>query len=136
MNSRNDRRQFLRTVTGAAAFGVSASRSGFGHVHQLNLLATMANGAPEHDRLQPEWYRRKINQVQEQMKKRKLNALVLLHATNIIYTVGYFHISTERPLAGLIPDSGDPALFIPELESDQVKLWWVKDYESYFGAPG
>lgn len=26
MNGRNDRRQFLRTVTGAAAFGVSASR--------------------------------------------------------------------------------------------------------------
>lgn len=96
----------------------------------------MANGAPEDDRLHPEWHRRKINQVQEQMKKRKLNALVLLHATNMIYTVGYFDISTERPLAVLIPDSGDPALFIPELESDPVKLWWVKDYESYFGAPG
>jgi Xaa-Pro dipeptidase len=27
-------------------------------------------------------------------------------------------------------------LFIPELESDQVKLWWVKDYESYFDYPG
>ena len=136
MNSRNDRRQFLRTVTGAAAFGVTASRSGFGRVHRLNLRATMANEAPEHDRLQPQWYRRKISQVQEQMKKRKLNALVLLHATNVIYTVGYFHISTERPLAVLIPDSGDPTLFIPELESDQVKLWWVKDYESYFDYPG
>ena len=28
------------------------------------------------------------------------------------------------------------SLFIPELESDQVKLWWVKDYEAYFDYPG
>lgn len=70
------------------------------------------------------------------MAKRKLDALVLLDATNIIYTTGYFHISTERPLAALIPKSGDPALFIPELEVDQIKLWWVKDFESYFDYPG
>jgi len=44
-------------------------------------------------------------------------------AVNVIYTTGYFHLSTERPLAALIPKSGDPALFIPGLESDQVKLW-------------
>jgi Xaa-Pro dipeptidase len=70
------------------------------------------------------------------MKERKLNALVLLDATNVIYTTGYFHLHTERPLAALIPESGEPALFVPELESDQVKLWWVKDYESYFDFPG
>ncbi len=90
----------------------------------------------EHDRLQPDWYHKKIQQVQAEMAKRKLDALVLLNATNIIYTTGYFHISTERPLAALIPKSGDPALFIPDLESDQVKLWWVQDYEAYFDYPG
>ena len=90
----------------------------------------------EHDRLQPDWYRKKVAQVQAEMARRKLDALVLLNATNIIYTVGYFHLSTERPLAALIPKSGDPALFIPDLESDQVKLWWVQDYESYFDYPG
>ena len=70
------------------------------------------------------------------MKERKLNALLLLDATNIIYTVGYFHLSTERPLAALIPESGDPVMFVPGLEVDQVKTWWVKDYESYFDFPG
>jgi Xaa-Pro dipeptidase len=70
------------------------------------------------------------------MAARKLDALVLLRAVNVIYTTGYFHISTERPLAALIPKSGDPALFVPGLESDQVKLWWVKDFESYFDYPG
>src|SRR5437660_11415648 len=70
------------------------------------------------------------------MKKHRLNAMVLLHASNVIYTTGYFHFSTERPLAVLIPASGEPVLFIPGLESDQVKRWRVKDYEAYFHYPG
>jgi Xaa-Pro dipeptidase len=131
----SNRRQFLRTLAGAAALSVTGDVSSFGRMRRLRMSAAMAD-APAHDRLQPDWYRRKIRQVQEELKKRKLNALVLLNATNVIYTTGYFHLSTERPLAALIPESGDPALFIPELESDQVKLWWVKDYEAYFDFPG
>jgi Xaa-Pro aminopeptidase len=130
-----NRRQFLRTMAGAAALSVTANVSSFGRTRRLRMAAALPD-TNTHDRLQPDWYRRKVSQVQKEMKKRKLNALVLLNATNIIYTVGYFHISTERPLAALIPESGDPALFIPELESDQVKLWWVKDYEAYFDFPG
>jgi Xaa-Pro aminopeptidase len=130
-----DRRQFLRTLAGAAALGVTAEVGSFGKTRRLRMsMATPDSNA--HDRLPPDWYRRKIGQVQEQMKQRKLNALVLLNATNVIYTTGYFHRSTERPLAVLIPESGDPALFVPELESDQVKLWWIKDYEAYFDFPG
>src|SRR5712692_8055898 len=130
-----NRRQFLRTLAGAAALSVTTDVSSFGRTRRLRMSAAMPDTGA-HDRLQPDWYQRKIGQVQEQMKKRKLNALVLLNAPNIIYTTGYFHLSTERPLAALIPKSGDPALFIPELESDQVKLWWVKDFESYFDYPG
>jgi Xaa-Pro dipeptidase len=130
-----NRRQFLRTLAGAAALSITADVSSFGNTRRLRMSAAMP-GADAHDRLQPDWYRRKIQQVQQEMKKRKLNALLLLNATNVIYTTGYFHLPTERPLAALIPESGDPALFVPELESDQVKLWWVKDYEAYFDFPG
>jgi Xaa-Pro dipeptidase len=134
MANGTNRRRFLQTLGGAAALTLSADAASFGHARMLRLAASMP--APAHDRLQPEWYRKKIRQVQEEMKKRKLNALVLLNATNVIYTTGYFHLPTERPLAALIPESGEPALFIPGLEEDQVKLWWVKDYESYFDYPG
>ena len=130
-----NRRQFLRALTGAAALGITADLSSFGRVRRLRLSASMPDAA-EHDRLEPDWYRKKISQVQAEMKKRKMNAVVLLNATNVIYTTGYFHLPTERPLAALIPESGDPVLFIPGLEEDQVKLWWVKDYESYFDYPG
>lgn len=129
------RRTFLRTAVGAAALTLTSRLSSYGRTRILKVSAAMS-GADLPDRLPPEWYRRKIGQVQQEMAKRKLDALVLLRSVNVIYTTGYFHISTERPLAALIPKSGDPALFIPELESDQVKLWWVKDYESYFDYPG
>jgi Xaa-Pro dipeptidase len=130
-----NRRQFLQSVAGAAALTVTAGVSSFGGTRNLRMFTAMPGvGGP--DRLPPEWYQRKIKQIQEEMKKKNLNALLLLSATNIIYTTGYFHLSTERPLAALIPESGDPALFIPDLESDQVKLWWVKDYEAYFDYPG
>ncbi|MBZ5704278.1 MAG: Xaa-Pro peptidase family protein [Acidobacteriia bacterium] len=130
-----NRRQFLRTLAGVAALSVTADASSLGRMRRLRMYAAMPE-AGAHDRLEPDSYRRKVRQVQAEMKKRKLNALVLLNATNVIYTTGYFHLPTERPLAALIPESGDPALFIPELEADQVKLWWVKDYETYFDFPG
>ena len=90
-----DRRQFLRTVAGAAALSVTAGVSSFGNTRRLNISAAMPD-VNAHDRLQPDWYRRKIQQVQQEMKKRKLNALLLLDATNVIYTTGYFHLHTER----------------------------------------
>src|SRR5712664_4408206 len=131
------RRSFLRSAAGAAALTVTFHMSVFGRTHRLKVSAALTGAAPNlPDRLPPDWYRRKIAQVQQEMAKRNLDALVLLRAVNVIYTTGYFHLSTERPLAALIPKSGDPALFIPGLESDQVKLWWVRDYESYFDYPG
>ena len=132
------RRAFIRNAAGAAAVTLTSRMSAFGRTRKLNISAMLANpaGASLPDRLPPEWYRRKIVAVQQEMAKRRLDALVLLHAPNVIYTTGYFHLSTERPLAALIPKSGDPALFVPALESDQVKLWWVRDYESYFDYPG
>ena len=132
------RRAFLRSASGAAALTFTSRISAFGRTRKLKISAMLADAADSSlpDRLPVDWYRRKIRQVQEEMANRKLDGLVLLHAPNVIYTTGYFHLSTERPLAALIPKSGDPTLFIPALESDQVKLWWVKDYESYFDYPG
>jgi Xaa-Pro dipeptidase len=130
-----NRREFMRTLSGVAALSITTDVSHLGRMRFLRMATAMPDASP-HDRLQPDWYRRKVIQVQQQMKERKLNALLLLDATNIIYTVGYFHLSTERPLATLIPQSGDPVMFVPGLETDQVKTWWVKDYESYFDFPG
>ena len=129
------RREFLRNLGGAAGLTLAASAHSLGRARVLRVQANVP-GAEGPDRLPVEWYKRRIAQVQAELEKRKLDGLLLLNATNIIYTTGYFHISTERPLAALIPKAGDPALFIPELEADQVKFWWVKDHEAYFDFPG
>ena len=131
------RREFLKTLGGVAAATLAGSTDSFGHARALNLAVALPQGGlGGHDRLEPDWYQKKIVQVQAEMAKRKLDALVLLDPHNVIYTTGYFHLSTERPLAAFIPKRGEPALFIPELEADQVKLWWVKDFETYFDYPG
>src|SRR6266568_824008 len=131
------RRAFFCNAGIAAALTLTSRSSVFGRTHKLKISATLADAAANlPDRLPPDWYRRKVGQIQQAMATRNLDALVLLHAPNVIYATGYFHLSTERPLAALIPKSGDPALFVPGLESDQVKLWWVRDYESYFDYPG
>lgn len=129
------RREFLKNLGGAAGVTLAASVRSLGRARVLRVQANVP-GAEGPDRLPVEWYKKKIQQVQVELEKRKLDALLLLNATNIIYTTGYFHLSTERPLAALIPKAGAPALFIPELEVDQVKLWWVKDHEAYFDFPG
>ena len=129
------RRQFLQTAAGAAALTIATSARTLGNTHVLE-VTTNYPAPPGPDRLPPEWYRRKIKQVQAKMAERNLNAIVLLNSHNVVYTTGYFHLPTERPLAALIPSSGDPVLFVPALESDQVKLWWVKDVDVYFDYPG
>ena len=107
-----ERRSFLRNAAGAAALTLTSRISAYGRTRSLRISAALP-GAGLPDRLPPDWYRRKIGQVQQEMAGRKLDALVLLNVHNVIYTTGYFHLSTERPLAVLIPKSGDPALFIP-----------------------
>src|SRR5256885_14248150 len=135
MFASQNRRQFLFTLAGAAAVTGAARLNAFAAPRMLRFEAEIPAGNLP-DRLPPAWYQRKVKQIQAELEVRKLDALLLLNNINIIYAIGYFHISTERPLAALIPKSGEPALFIPDLESDQVKLWWVKDYEAYFDFPG
>ena len=130
-----NRREFLRSLAGAVSVTSTLKITCPAGTRAVQVSESTPESG-EHDRLQPDWYRRKIQQVQAEMAKRRLDAMLLLSAHNIIYTTGYFHLTTERPLAALIPRSGDPALFIPDLETDQVKLWWVQDYESYFDYPG
>jgi Xaa-Pro aminopeptidase len=131
----SSRRKFMQAAAGAAALGITTSARSFGNTRVLKISANFP-APPGPDRLPPVWYQRKIKQVQAKMAERNLDALVLLNAHNVVYTTGYFHLPTERPLAVLIPAKGEPALFVPGLESDQVKLWWIKDVDVYFDYPG
>ena len=71
----------MRTLSGVAALGITTDVSKLGRMHFLR-MATAMPGTGTHDRLEPDWYRRKIVQLQQKMKERKLNALLLLDATS------------------------------------------------------
>ncbi len=125
----------MRTLSGMAALSVTTDVSSLGRMRWLRMAAAVPDTARTTG-CNRTGIGARLPRFRQKMKERKLNAMLLLDATNIIYTTGYFHLSTERPIAALIPESGDPVLFVPSLEIDQVQLWWVKDYESYFDFPG
>ena len=82
------------------------------------------------------WYQRKFRQIQSELAGEGLDALLLLDPFNIFYASGFFHQTTERPLALLVPGTGDPVFFVPLLEEDMARETWVRDVRSYFDYPG
>ncbi len=63
----------------------------------------------------------RIERIRAQMKRNKIDALYLTSPTRILYTTGFAHISTERPLAVVIPSEGSLFLMGPLLENEHVR---------------
>jgi len=66
-------------------------------------------------------HRSRIEKIQKQLRRKRLDALYLTNSTRILYTTGFSHISTERPLAAVIPDEGLPFFMAPRLEYDHIR---------------
>ncbi len=62
---------------------------------------------------------------------RGLNALYLTSPTRILYSTGFAHINTERPLSVVIPFEGPVFLMGPQLEFDHVRQESVLIEEVY-----
>lgn len=88
-------------------------------------------------KLLPEsFYRRKVAQIQAALDADRLDGLLLLDVSNVIYASGFFHVPSERPLGFYIPRSSEPAFFVPLLEQENAADTWVKDIRTYFEYPG
>jgi len=66
-------------------------------------------------------HRSRVERIQKQLRRKRLGALYLTSSTRILYTTGFSHISTERPLAAVIPDEGLPFFMAPCLEYDHIR---------------
>jgi len=66
-------------------------------------------------------HRSRIERIQKQLRRKRLDALYLTNSTRIVYITGFSHISTERPLAAVIPDEGFPLFMAPRLERDHIR---------------
>jgi Xaa-Pro dipeptidase len=83
---------------------------------------------------QPE-YDARVDRIRAEMERRELDALVLFHPIRMAYVSGFFHYSTERPMAIVIPASGGLGALIPLLEQEHIAkspgVTQVKVYPEY-----
>ncbi|HZY47796.1 MAG TPA: Xaa-Pro peptidase family protein [Candidatus Bathyarchaeia archaeon] len=76
--------------------------------------------------------------MRDQLRRSRISALYLTNPTRILYATGFSHISTERPLALVIPPDGPIFMMGPHLEEDHVRLGssLIEEFFSYPDYPG
>jgi len=68
---------------------------------------------------QPE-YDARVARVRRELERRRLDGLVLFHPIRMAYLSGFFHYSTERPMAIVVGPEGGLAALVPHLEQDHI----------------
>ena len=83
-------------------------------------------------------HKSRIEQIRRQLKRGRVDALYLTNPTRILYSTGFAHISTERPLAVVIPQRAPVFLLGPLLEYDHVReeSHLIEEVFSYPDYPG
>src|SRR6266851_9999293 len=83
-------------------------------------------------------HKSRIEKIRDQLKRSRCAALYLTNPTRILYTTGFSHISTERPLALVIPQDGSIFMMGPLLEENHVKQEssLIEEFFSYPDYPG
>ena len=65
-------------------------------------------------------YDARVERVRSALAERELDAHVVFDPIGIAYLTGFYHLPTERPMALVIPHSGELGILIPDLERDHV----------------
>src|SRR5690348_12624665 len=83
-------------------------------------------------------HKSRIEKIRNRLKKSGSRALYLTNPTRILYLTGFSHISTERPLALVVPQDGRIFIMGPHLEEDHVKQdsRIIEEFFSYSDYPG
>src|SRR2546429_7351334 len=72
-------------------------------------------------KISTEEHKTRIAKIQNTLRKNRIEALYLTNSTRILYSTGFAHISTERPLAAVIPNEKPPFFMAPHLEYDHIR---------------
>lgn len=65
-------------------------------------------------------YAARVGRVRAELATRELDGLVLFHPIRMAYLTGFFHLSTERPMAIVVSAAGGIGALIPQLEQEHV----------------
>lgn len=76
--------------------------------------------------------------VREVLASRGLAGAIFFNPTRIRYLINFAHLSTERPIALVLPTEGDAAMMVPKLEEQHLgsQAPWLKKTRVYFEFPG
>jgi len=108
-----ERREFVSTVAGLAAVPLVA-RAAFG-VRRIDEELTQSPA------LDPAVFARRIARLQEELKTRKYDLLVVEPSTNFQYFTRYNPGRSERLILLMVPASGTPTLICPSFEVERIK---------------
>ncbi len=70
-------------------------------------------------------YALRRERVRAVLDERKLDALVLFHPIRMAYVSGFFHVSTERPMAIVVAGDGALGALVPMLEQENIQNYPV-----------
>jgi Xaa-Pro aminopeptidase len=65
-------------------------------------------------------YDARVGRVRQELERRRLDGLVLFHPIRMAYLSGFFHYSTERPMAIVVGMDGGLGALVPHLEQDHI----------------
>lgn len=82
-------------------------------------------------RIGPAEYAERGERVRAVMAERKLDALVLFHPIRMAYVSGFFHVSTERPMAIVVSGDGGLGALVPMLERENIQRYPVSNVAVY-----
>src|SRR5256886_10049650 len=88
--------------------------------------------------ISPAEHKSRIEKIRDQLRRSRSAALYLTNPTRILYATGFSHISTERPLALVIPQEGAIFMMGPHLEEDHAKQDSdiIEEFFTYPDYPG
>lgn len=77
-------------------------------------------------------HRTRTDRVREELERRELDGLVVFHPIRMAYLTGFFHITTERPMAVVVSREGGVGALVPHLEDEHIRgAVGVADVEVY-----
>jgi Xaa-Pro dipeptidase len=118
-----ERREFL-TVAGTVAAGYATGNAERGMRNMRGEPVPSSDFRVPNSQspsLGPEVFARRLEGLQEELKKRKLDLLVVEPSTNFQYFARYNPGRSERLILLMIPVAGTPALVCPSFEVERIK---------------
>jgi Xaa-Pro aminopeptidase len=101
----------------------------------MSITAATGNVRTQHYGVDQHELDGRLQRVRQRLSEQGSDAIVLFYPPRIEYLSGFSHVSTERPMALVVPLDGDLGVLIPHLEQEHVRkspgIRHVKVYPEY-----